>query len=74
MIPLSPITAALERAITEISSTIEPLKEKADELESKSDLTPAEECNLDKLNETIDELEDELDRVDRALSLLDDYQ
>ena len=74
MIPLSPITAALERAMTEISNTIEPLKEKADELESKSDLTPAEESNLDKLNETIDELEDELDRVDRALSLLDDYQ
>lgn len=74
MVKLSAIVAALERKYNEVSEALDPLKAKITKLDCKGDLTPAEEDKLEQYQFNLDELEELLDKIERAINLLSDYQ
>ena len=74
MVKLSAIVAALERKYNEVSEALDPLKAQIAKLDCKGELTPAEEDKLEQYQFNLDELEEELDKIDTAINLLSDFQ
>ena len=63
-----------QKVYDEISSTILELKRCIKKLELKTELSKAESRELDNMQFRLEALEDELEAVDNAICLLDNYK
>lgn len=72
-ISTAPVVTALEAVYNELARETSNKKHRIDVLDGKK-LSEAEIREYDNLQDAVDELEEELDAVDRALSLIDPYK
>lgn len=72
-ISTAPGVTALEAVYNELTREIGNKKHRIDVFDGKK-LSEAEIREYDNLQDAVDELEEELDAVDRALSLIDPYK
>ena len=64
----------MQKIYDDISRAIRETKRSFEKLELKTDLSKAESRELDNLQYRLEALEDELEAVDNAICLLDNYK
>lgn len=67
-------TAKLQRLLVEVTEKRKEAQKRLDRLETKKDLTKAQQAEVDALTDIVETLEARVDVIDRALAVLLDFR
>lgn len=67
-------TAKLQRLLVEVTEKRKEAQKRLDRLETKKDLTKAQQAEVDALTDIVETLEARIEVIDRALAVLLDFR